>query len=319
MKSPSYPDPAQTANQQLGLNTKTAIAQTGLNSINQQTPFGNLTYTQVGKWPDGTPHFVATTTLSPAQQKLFDTQNALSVKLGGIGLNQADRIGKLLGAPLDLSNGALEKSIAAHYDPRLDERFGKDYQNLESELANRGIGQGSSAYDAAIKQFNEGKNDAYNQVLIGARGQALQEMLTQRNQPINEITALMGGSQVQQPQFGSTPQSGIGDVNYSGLVTDQYKAQRDNANAFNGGLFNLGSSLLGGWAMSDKRLKKEIRKVGKIDGGPNIYKFRYNDDTPGFTRLGMMAQDVEKHYPEAVAETASGYKAVNYDRVAERV
>jgi Transglycosylase SLT domain/Chaperone of endosialidase len=61
---------------------------------------------------------------------------------------------------------------------------------------------------------------------------------------------------------------------------------------------------------SDRRLKKDIKEIGKTHDGQPIYKFKYNNDnTP---RIGLMAQDVEKKHPKAVGVTG-GYKFVDYD------
>lgn len=66
-------------------------------------------------------------------------------------------------------------------------------------------------------------------------------------------------------------------------------------------------------ALSDRRAKKDIRRVGKTDDGMPIYKFKYKGDPSGLTHMGLMAQDVEKEKPGAVG-LAGGYKTVDYDR-----
>ena len=62
---------------------------------------------------------------------------------------------------------------------------------------------------------------------------------------------------------------------------------------------------------SDKRLKTDIKKVGKTNDGLPIYSFKYKGDNR--TQLGLMAQDVEKKRPEAVG-LSGGYKTVDYDK-----
>ena len=70
--------------------------------------------------------------------------------------------------------------------------------------------------------------------------------------------------------------------------------------------------------MSDRKTKEDIKKVGKLNDGTNLYAFRYkNGMGGGLMRLGMMADEVEKKHPEAVAEAAPGINAVNYSAVAE--
>ena len=61
---------------------------------------------------------------------------------------------------------------------------------------------------------------------------------------------------------------------------------------------------------SDERLKDDIKPIGKTFDGENIVKFRYKGEP--HTRIGLIAQDVEKRHPEAVG-LAGGYKTVDYD------
>jgi Phage tail lysozyme/Chaperone of endosialidase len=64
---------------------------------------------------------------------------------------------------------------------------------------------------------------------------------------------------------------------------------------------------------SDERLKHDIKKIGTANDGLPIYSFKYKGDDQ--TRIGFMAQDVEKKIPEAVG-VMGGYKTVDYDKVA---
>jgi len=70
---------------------------------------------------------------------------------------------------------------------------------------------------------------------------------------------------------------------------------------------------LGAFVKSDIRLKENIEEVG-VDPRTNLnlYHFNYIDD-PHTRWQGVMAQEVEEHYPEAVSESPYGYKMVNYD------
>lgn len=66
---------------------------------------------------------------------------------------------------------------------------------------------------------------------------------------------------------------------------------------------------------SDRRLKHDIKEIGKTFDGEPLYAFKYNDDDR--THYGPMAQNVEKRHPENVG-LAGGYKTVDYDAVADR-
>jgi hypothetical protein len=77
-----------------------------------------------------------------------------------------------------------------------------------------------------------------------------------------------------------------------------------------GGLMQGAAAL---YTASDIRLKTNIKPTG-IDSRTNLptYEFAYKA-APTLRYRGVMAQDVEKLYPQAVSEDASGYKRVRYD------
>lgn len=78
-------------------------------------------------------------------------------------------------------------------------------------------------------------------------------------------------------------------------------------------ILGLGLGVAG--LFSDKRVKDNIKRVGKTDDGLPIYTFKYKgDDT---THMGLMAQDVEKKKPNAVGEIG-GIKTVNYDKATKK-
>lgn len=252
---PPAPDPAATAAAAAASNKATAVAQTGLNAINQVTPYGNLSYNQIGTWEDGTPRFEATQSLSPEEQKLYDLGTANQEKIGTIGGEQISRVGELLSSPVSLDNDATEGRLMELGRKRLDPMLATRRSALETKLANQGITPGSEAWQHEMTQLGQTENDAYDNLLLTGRGQSVQEALTARNQPLNEITALMSGSQVSQPNFTTTPQSSIAPVDYLGAVNTQVGAQQNNynqqvgqQNALMGGLFGLAAAPLGGWA-----------------------------------------------------------------------
>jgi len=133
-----------------------------------------------------------------------------------------------------------------------------------------------------------------------ARSQYVQEQLTLRNQPINETTALMSGSQVQQPNFQPTNMPTIPTVDMAGLINDNYQQRSNNAMAqyqaqqgVLGGLMGLGSAAI---MASDKRVKKDVKKVGRL-GNQNLYEFHYKGEDKGNPKtVGFMAQEVERTF-----------------------
>ena len=64
-----------------------------------------------------------------------------------------------------------------------------------------------------------------------------------------------------------------------------------------------------GGFFSDRRLKHDIKKIGKTYDGQTIYSYRMHGDNR--THIGLIAQEVEKKRPGAVG-LAAGYKTVDY-------
>ncbi len=64
---------------------------------------------------------------------------------------------------------------------------------------------------------------------------------------------------------------------------------------------------------SDRRLKTDIKRVGRLDSGLPVYTYRFKGSA--LPQVGVMAQDVEKVLPSAVSEDRSGIKRVNLAQV----
>ena len=82
-----------------------------------------------------------------------------------------------------------------------------------------------------------------------AKQQALQQELMLRNQPLNEVIGLMGGSQIQLPQFSGYQGSQVAAAPIYSATQNQYQGNLAQANAQNAsnaqmmqGLFGLGAA-----------------------------------------------------------------------------
>jgi hypothetical protein len=71
--------------------------------------------------------------------------------------------------------------------------------------------------------------------------------------------------------------------------------------------------IAGGAAASDRRLKKNIFKVGELPNGLNLYQYRYINDAGPY--IGVMADEVELVQPEALGPVVDGYMTVDYDKI----
>jgi Chaperone of endosialidase len=191
---------------------------------------------------------------------------------------------------------------------------GQQFQQNAAEAAYRNsglaqqLGQQQDVFNAAQTQ----------------RNQYMQEQYAQRNQPLNEISALMSGSQVQSPNWLNSPQSQIPTTDVAGLINNQfnqqlgvYQQQNQNYQTLMGGVLGLGAGAL---KASDRRIKDVGDKIATVFAADSetgerkplpIYKYSYKADPLSRPHVGPMAQDVEKIVPEAVSETRSGTKLIH--------
>lgn len=310
--------------------------------VNQYTPYGNLTYTQRGTSAEGIPQYESNIQFSPEQQQLFSMLQRGDLGTAQLGLDQLARITNAVSTPFSYDGIASygeadQKAAQARGEEallaRLNPQFQRDEEALRTRLINQGIGQGSQAYQREMESFNQKQNDARQQAVLGGqqygnqelaaalqrRNQAIQEYSTQRNAPLNEYSALMSGTQIQNPQFQSSQQGNMQPVDTVGIANNNYNAQMGQYNsrvAQNNNNMNTAGQLLGNAAsayylFSDKRLKQNIEFIGEKNGH-KLYEFSYIPKVKKSGRyIGVMAQDVEKYMPEAVTEI-EGFKAVNY-------
>lgn len=235
----------------------------------------------------------------------------------------------------------------------LDPQFAEEQSQLQDQLSRQGIPVGSQAYSQSLADFNRSKNNAYataqnsattegynvgQQQLAGQEGLAQQQIQQQnftREQPLNEAIALMGGGQIQNPSFTNTPQEQVAPTDVTGAyalqqsaLNNNYNQQVANNSAAQGGMFGLGGSALGALgsfagspagsaallAISDRRSKEDITKVGELFDGSPVYRFRYIGNPQW--QIGLMAQDVQEREPEAV-QNINGLLHVNYHKATE--
>jgi hypothetical protein len=383
---PAPPNPVAVSNAQTGSNVQTAVANSWLGNANTVGPSGTVSYSANGSHPvrvqnqDGTytnydvPSFTQTTTLSPAEQQKLDQQNKLGISLNNVAQQQTDKIGNILGSPLDLNSvgpNAVQSltppsamtantnnwGIKSNIDPtsygiqnsygptdfsadrqrvedalnsRVNPQIERDRNALETKLTNQGLVRGTTAFNNAMDEVNRQANDERNQVIVqggaeqsrlaglaqqaglfnnnaqaqqysqnandatfrnasqqqlfdqnatqdsfnaaqrqaqfgnqatagnfqnAARQAAIQEQLQQRNQPINEISALMSGGQVSLPQFQQYQGGTVAPTDVAGnyynsaqLANQNYQTQAGQQNALVGGLAGLGGAGLYGLA-----------------------------------------------------------------------
>jgi hypothetical protein len=115
----------------------------------------------------------------------------------------------------------------------------------ESRAAQDAYNQVEQARNAAtLQEYQMGSDYASN--LNNLRQAQVQEAFALRNQPINEIMALLGGSGVTMPQFQPFSRQGINAAPIGQYIGQNYANQANAAAQFNQGLFGLAGNVVGG-------------------------------------------------------------------------
>lgn len=170
----------------------------------------------------------------------------------------------------------------------------------------------TTAANNALKDQTFNAQQAQLAAQNAARAQYLNETYAARNQPINEISSLLSGAQVSNPNFVPTQGQQIPNVDYAGLVNQDYQNRLGAYQQKQAGIGSVLGGLAGMFTLSDKTAKKDIEKVGELKGH-GLYEYSYRGKhNDGRRHIGVMAQDVEKKRPDAVRKGADGLRRVDY-------
>lgn len=193
---PTPPDPAKTIPEQTTSNINTAVAQAGLNAVDQSSPYGTVKYEKIGSENVGgneVPHYQQNVTLSPEQQGLYNSltgveQSALNTAQTGFGnasqaLSQPFSFGNVPGLKTSAGGGPIQGSLDTSglpaipgmndfsadrqrvedaYMSRFNQDFPKTQEDTISRLNAEGLQRGSAAYDTAMTGLDRQQNDARN-------------------------------------------------------------------------------------------------------------------------------------------------------------
>ena len=194
-----------------------------------------------------------------------------------------------------------EMDIAGLYNASLAQNQAAALQQAQAQAALQSQGFNQSQ---AMANFQNAQRQA-----------ALQEQLALRQLPLNEVAAIMGGAQVQLPQFQAYQGAEVGAAPiFAGTQAAGNFAQQNYGNqvsAYNAkmGLYGSIAGAAGTAAASDRRLKSNIVRVGTHPLGIGVYEYDIFDRR----ERGVMADEVEQVKPEAVTtHPTEGYKMVYY-------
>ena len=298
--------------QQFGQNVtaqQLANASAGQNNANAQTNMG-LTNAALGQ--QFGQNVTAANFANSAQQQAYDQAQGNAQFQNAA---QAQQYGQ------NLSN--MQAQNAA-----VNQRFGMDTSNQADSNSAQQLTFNAGLANANLN--NEQLSQLYNQQLQSAQlsNQASNQQLAQnqaiQQNPLNILQALRTGAQLNTanlPQVGTSQPGQLANwqgADMLGAATAQgqydqsvYNAQAAaNAQMMSAGIGAAGA--LGGAgikAASDRRLKKNIKRIGTHVLGIGLYTWDYLWGQP-FS--GVMADEVEQVMPEAIVMHPSGFKMVNY-------
>jgi hypothetical protein len=265
-EAPPPPDYTGLAEKTQQSNLDMARAGLAANRVNQVTPYGNLSYTQSGTDQYGNPTYTANQTLSPEQQNIYNQSTGLTGNILGAAQSGMGNVAQ------SLAQGGVDQSklVSTGFNPgqsyqdammsRLAPQISRENQSFEQEMANKGIGAGTEAYNTAKTLLGQNQNDRLNSATVQglnagltANQQGFNQAQTNLNTPINMVNALRTGSNVTNPTYAnSTNMANVPGVDYSGAGQNQYNAQLAQTNANNaatgnffGGLMNMGAAAIG--------------------------------------------------------------------------
>ena len=206
-----------------------------------------------------------------------------------------------------VSRGVLaSRASAAGAD--VDQSYDAAETEYRRELGRYGMNPASGRYAGGLRSLALGRAASKAGAMTTARRSAREDHDRKR-------FAVLAGAQGQSGQ-------GVQALSNVSHSMGQSRANMNMARAQQAAGFGqlLGTGLTAAATFfSDRRMKKDAKKVGESADGIPIYEFRYKGDKrkSGPKQVGMMAQDVEKVAPEAVVDVG-GLKAVDYFKVRER-
>lgn len=231
-----------------------------------------------------------------------------------------------------LGSGQESRAAEAAYNQAAAQRFGQGAQmgefanQAQNQQFNQNLQGGTFANQATLQDYQMGSDWATQ--LNNLRQGQLQERIALRNQPINEIMALMGGSGPTTPQFQPFAASPMQAPNVGQMIYDNYNARSQQSSNAMSGMFGVGAQVAGAlpWAswLSDRRLKIDIHAIGRTLAGVPLYFFRFarHRVVPAELhlqpRVGVMADEVRMIHPDAVRRLSDGYDRVDYGLLMRR-
>ncbi len=191
-------------------------------------------------------------------------------------------------------------------------------QGVSEEMASGQFGN-TAAQQALAQQLGLGSAKFGEEQDVSAyqnqlRAQDISETLQARGWSLNEINAILTGQQIGMPSMpGFNTANRSESTQFLKAADMQWNADMDAFSADQAMTQQLMQGAgMGASMASDKRLKKNIQRIGTLLSGLPLYVF---DFIWGEKGVGVMAQECAILFPEAVHVHPSGYLMVDYGAI----
>lgn len=213
-----------------------------------------------------------------------------------------------------------EQSTYQSYTDLMTPTFANQTNDLQTRLINQGLSVGSEAYQRAMTDLQNSQNSALNQaayqsVINGqtAYSQSLNDQISAANfsntAQSNYINQLLKALQNSVSGYDNAMnQYSIQNRAEERISNNQYKNEQEQTGVGDNFINSAATTAI--MMASDKNLKENLIPVGKLDNGLTVYCFNFKGSN--ISQIGLVAQEVQKLHPEAVAKGDDGFLKVNY-------
>ena len=242
----------------------------------------------------------------------LETGRAMDIGANQLGA-QATRAGAFGGSRHGIAQGQMMGDLARGYQQQAanlqqqnflnaQQMAQQDIQNRMSQAAQLGaLGQQSFGYGQGIQQGLSAQGQMQQTMLQALIDAAKGQFAGYAGAPATSL-GYMGSALGSSPTPTSTTQTGATGQSQSNSLLD---------------IIGTGAQIYSMWPTSDVRLKESIKKVGELANGIGVYTWKWTKQAIESGKSnnmlkGVLAQEVRKILPEAVAVGTDGYMRVNY-------
>ena len=208
--------------------------------------------------------------------------------------------------PLDKDYDALASSRASAAGTDVEQAFGDSASRIKRQLERAGVRPDSGRFTATMRSLDLGRATSKAGAMTGARRSVIGDKRMDEARHDAKRFGVLSAS-LGQPGQALQGLSGVSN-SMAGARRDAVGAASKRESAVGGLLGNVAGAALP-FLFSDRRLKENAKVVGELKNGLKVYS--YEPKGGGTPMIGLMADEVEKVAPEAVAELG-GLKAVDY-------